>query len=70
MTTKLSSSKFDNMEIIEKKIHYLFGARLRNKNRIQNALKTQDRIRENHSQNTKWNSVLEIRKWRDLTRNF
>lgn len=66
MTTKFSSDKFDNMLIIEKRIRYLLGAKLRNKNLMQNAFETQDRIRKRHSRTTKWNSVSEIRKWRDL----
>lgn len=65
MTTK-TLDKFDNMDIIEKRIHYFLGARLRNKSLMQDALKTQESIRSRHSRDLKWDSVAEIRKWRDL----
>jgi hypothetical protein len=64
--TNTPSDKFDSMKIIEKRIRYLLGARLRNKNLMQNALKIQHRIRANHPLSNKWDSVLEIRKWRGI----
>jgi hypothetical protein len=70
MTMKASLNKFESMDIIEKRIYYLLGSRLRNKNRMQTAVEAQKKIRQNHSVARNWNSVTQIRKWRKQRKNL
>lgn len=48
--------------MIEKRLGILVGARLRDRNRIENAISTQDRLRK---KSKGWNGAKEIRKWRE-----
>jgi len=56
---------YDNIELMGKKIHYLLGSRLRNKNSIKKAIQKQEEIRNRHSTVEAWDSVTQIRKWRE-----
>jgi len=57
--------KYDNIELIEKRISYLLGAQLRNKDRIKQAIQKQDEIKTRHGTTEKWDTVSQIRKWRE-----
>jgi hypothetical protein len=52
----------DKINLIEKRLEIIMGARLRDRNRIENAISTQDRLRK---KSKGWNGTKEIRKWRD-----
>jgi hypothetical protein len=52
----------DEINVIEKRLEIIVGARLRDKKRIENAISTQDRLRKKSKD---WNGAKEIRKWRD-----
>ncbi len=56
---------YDKVSLVEKRISYLIGARLRDKDKIKVAIETQDKIRENHPVPKGWDSVSTIRKWRE-----
>ncbi|HKJ69499.1 MAG TPA: hypothetical protein VKA68_16195 [bacterium] len=62
---KKKSNKFDTLQVMEKRIEYLLGARLREKDRITRAVQTQDRLRQKYSVSEEWQSTSEIRRWRD-----
>ena len=55
-------NKMGKINAMEKRWGILVGARLRDINRIENAISTQDRLRE---KSKGWNGAKEIRKWRD-----
>ena len=57
--------KYDNMDLMEKRISYLLGARLRNKDRIKQAIQKQNEIKNRHKATKNWDSVSQIRKWRE-----
>ena len=57
--------KYDNIDLMEKRISYLLGARLRNKDRIKQAIKKKNEIKDRHRTAENWNSVSQIRKWRE-----
>ena len=48
--------------IVEKKLEIIVGARLRDRERIEHAILTQDRLR---NKSKGWNGAKETRKWRD-----
>ena len=52
----------DKINVMEKRWEVIIGARLRNRNRIENAISTQDRLRK---KSKGWSGAKEIRKWRD-----
>lgn len=56
---------YDKLSLIEKRIGYLVGARLRNKDKISLALEKQDEIRKSHPAPARWNSASVIRRWRE-----
>ena len=56
---------YETTGVIERRISYLLGARLRERNRIKAAMEKQDRLRKLHPVTRHWDSVSEIRKWRD-----
>lgn len=56
---------YDKLSLVEKRIGYLLGARLREKDKIRKAIKKQDRIRESHPVPQGWDSVSVVRKWRE-----
>lgn len=59
------SKKYDDLGIIEKRVAYYIGARVRDKDRVEHALREQDKIREKHPQQSDWDSVAQIRKLRE-----
>ncbi|MFH0789807.1 MAG: hypothetical protein V2B13_19630 [Pseudomonadota bacterium] len=56
---------YEKLSIVEKRISYLLGARLRDKDKIKMAITKQDKIRESHPVPQDWDSVSAIRKWRE-----
>ena len=56
---------YDKLSLVEKRIGYLVGARLRNKDKISLALEKQDEIRKSHPVPAGRNSVSVIRQWRE-----
>ena len=64
MKTKITKD-YETTRIIERRISYLVGARLRDKDRIKSAMKKQDNIRKLHPASKHWDSISEIRKLRD-----
>ena len=56
---------YEKMSIVEKRISYLLGARLRDKDKIKMAIAKQDKMRESHPVSQGWDSVSVIRKWRE-----
>jgi len=56
---------YDKLSIVEKRISYLLGARLRDKDKIRIAIEKQDKIRQCHPVLQGWDSVSVIRKWRE-----
>lgn len=56
---------YDNLGQIEKKIIQLVGAKLRDKDSIRQAMKTQDGIRKKYKTPVDWDSVSLIRRWRE-----
>ena len=54
--------RMGEINVIEKRLEIIVGARLRDKKRIENAISTQDRLRKKSKD---WNGAKEIRKWRD-----
>ena len=66
MNMKTRTTKdYETTTVLERRISYLVGARLRDKDRIKEAIKKQDRIREQHPASEHWDSISEIRMWRD-----
>ncbi len=53
------------LSVVEKRIKYLLGARLRNRDRIRTAIEQQDKIRGSHPVPQGWDSVSAIRKSRE-----
>jgi len=56
---------YDEMSVIERRIGYLVGARLREADEIRMAMEKQDEIREAHPAPEGWDSVSVVRKWRE-----
>ena len=56
---------YDRLKIVEKRLSYLVGARLRNKDEISLAIRKQNEIREGHPAAKDWDSVSAIRRWRE-----
>ena len=56
---------YDEMSVIERRIGYLVGARLREADEIRMAMEKQDEIREAHPPTEGWDSVSVVRKWRE-----
>jgi len=56
------TDNMDKITVIEKRLRIIVGARLRDRNRIENAISTQDRLRK---KSKGWNGAKEIRKWRE-----
>ena len=54
--------RIDKLNVMEKRLEVIVGARLRNRTRIENAISTQDRLRK---KSKGWSGAKEIRKWRD-----
>jgi hypothetical protein len=56
------TDEVDKINLIEKRLEIIIGARLRDRSRIENAISTQARLRK---KSKGWNGAKEIRKWRD-----
>jgi hypothetical protein len=56
------TDEVDKINVIEKRLEVIMGARLRDRNRIENAISIQDRLRK---KSKGWNGAKEIRKWRE-----
>ena len=52
----------NTVDIVEKRLEIIVGARLRDRKRIETAVSTQDRLR---NKSKGWNGAKEIRRWRD-----
>ena len=59
---KMGIGRTDKINVMEKRLEVIVGARLRNRTRIENAISTQDRLRK---KSKGWSGAKEIRKWRD-----
>ncbi|MEW6447654.1 MAG: hypothetical protein AB1426_06155 [Bacillota bacterium] len=62
---KKSLKNYDDLNVTEKRISYLLGARLRETDRVKNAMKKQDGIRKKHPAPEGWDSASVIRSWRE-----
>lgn len=56
------TSKRDKVDVLEKRLEIIVGAKLRDKSRLEDAISTQDRLRK---KSRGWNGATEIRRWRD-----
>lgn len=54
--------QIDNLELFQKRMEIIVGARLRLDDRIQKAVSLQDKIRQKVKH---WHGAEEIRKWRE-----
>lgn len=57
--------QFDNLTLAERKIEYLVTAKLRNKDSIKAAIETQNALRAKYHAESEWDSVTQIRNWRE-----
>jgi hypothetical protein len=62
---KKAVKDYNEMSVIERRIGYLIGARLREVDNIKMAMEKQDKIRKRHPASEGWDSVSVIRKWRE-----
>ncbi len=62
---KQATKRYDEVSMIEKRIKYLVGARLREVDKIKKAIEKQDEIRKAHPAPGGWDSVSAIRMWRE-----
>jgi len=60
--TTATNKQMDNLELIQRRMEILSGAKLRERDRINSAIKIQDLIR---AKSGRWNGSKEIRKWRE-----
>ena len=65
LSVNKSQSEYDHMTLIERRITYLSGARLRETDKKRSAMERQDAIRRGHQAIAGWDSVSQIRKWRE-----
>ena len=54
--------ELDTLDTIEKRLEIMFGARVRDKDRMMHAIEAQDRLR---GKSKGWKGTEEIRKWRN-----
>ncbi|HEY9206093.1 MAG TPA: hypothetical protein VIO58_09240 [Candidatus Methanoperedens sp.] len=54
--------ELDTLDIIEKRLEIMVGARVRDKDRMMHAMEVQDRLR---GKSKHWKGTEEIRKWRN-----
>ena len=59
------SEKYHDLTVMENRVRYLLGSRLKNTDKINAAIEKQDELRNKHTSSSSWDSVSEIRKWRD-----
>ncbi len=62
MQKQTSKDELDTLDTIEKRFEIMFGARVRDKDRMIHAIEVQDRLR---GKSQDWRGVEEIRKWRN-----
>jgi len=62
---KKAGRDYDEVSVIERRIGYLVGARLREVDKTRMAIEKQDELRKAHPAPEGWNSVSAIRKWRE-----
>lgn len=65
MTNK-TEKQLDNLHLFQKRVEILAGAKLRETDRMNAAIKVQDKIR---SKIGLWHGSEEIRKWREARKN-
>ncbi len=56
-------AELDNLNLMQKRIEYLIGARMKDRKKIQEAARSIDKLRRKAPKG--WDSAEEIRKWRD-----
>lgn len=54
--------EIDTLDIIERRLEIMSGARVRDKDRMMHAIQVQDKLRE---KSRGWKGAEEIRKWRN-----
>ena len=59
------TKKYQDLTVMENRVRYLLGSRLKNTDKINAAIEKQDELRNKHTSSRSWDSVSEIRKWRD-----
>lgn len=52
----------DTLDIVEKRLEIMLGARVRDKDRMVHTIEVQDKLR---SKSRGWKGTIEIRKWRN-----
>ncbi len=62
MATQRSLSSLERLGVMTKRVEYLIGARIRDRKKIVAASQAIDRLRRKVAG---WNSIQEIRRWRD-----
>lgn len=62
MQKQTFKDELDTLDIIEKRLEIMFGARVRDKDRMMHAIEVQDRLR---GKSKDWKGAEEIRKWRN-----
>ena len=62
MVSHLNALGFERLGVMAKRVEYLIGARVRDRKKILAASQAIDRLRRKVAG---WNSVQEIRRWRD-----
>ncbi len=62
MQKQTSKDELDTLDMIGKRLEIIFGARIRDKDRMMHAIEVQDRLR---GKSKDWKGTEEIRKWRD-----
>lgn len=63
MKALIGQKELENLNLMQKRVEFLIGARVQNRKQIHSAVQAIDKLRSKTSKN--WNSVEEIRKWRD-----
>ncbi len=62
MQKQTFKGRLDTLDTIEKRFEIMFGARVRDKDRMMHAIEVQDRLR---GKSKDWKGAEEIRKWRN-----
>lgn len=63
MKTLIEQKELENLNLMQKRVEFLIGARVQNRKQIHIAVRAIDKLRCKAPKN--WDSVEEIRKWRD-----
>ena len=59
----MEQAELDNLNLMQKRIEFLIGARMKDRKKIQEAARSIDKLRRKAPKG--WDSAEEIRKWRD-----